>query len=69
MYLENCSQAQSMIVSEELWHSTKGNRNCGCQKLQMFLYINKVTKVQNPSDRAYIKHPVNPLKTKPLHQQ
>ena len=33
----------------------------------MFLYVNKVTKVQNSSNRAYIKHPVTPLKTKPLH--
>ena len=69
MYLENCSRAQSMIVSKELWYSTKGNRNCGCRKLQMFLCVNKVTKEQNSSDRAYVKHPVSPLKTKPLHQQ
>lgn len=29
----------------------------------MFLYRNKVAKVQNSCDRAYAKYPITPLKT------
>jgi hypothetical protein len=42
MYLEMIVQHIIHNCVQPLWYATNGNTKCHCQKLQMFLSVNKV---------------------------